>query len=228
MRHAWVLLTVLGSGAGAFAQDRPGAGEILIESTGPDAHHERRTVPLPPEGPERDAFLREFLRVDPRENRVTDTSGTLSATDFYTRLQRADLVAQAEDRRRQRIWLMSGGGAVAIASTVAGLLVMSSAPNSNAPGCVTDVNTQNACLESASKRTTTGAVILAAGLTLGTALFSWGAFAPAMVTSPDETVRLATDYNLGLARKHGASGARLQLVPSLAPGQAGLLARVSF
>ena len=49
-----------------------------------------------------------------------------------------------------------------------------------------------------------------------------------MVTTPTETVRLAADYNLALARKHGATGARLQLIPSLAPGQVGLLARVSF
>jgi hypothetical protein len=49
-----------------------------------------------------------------------------------------------------------------------------------------------------------------------------------MVTAPNETVRLAADYNLALARKHGATGARLQLIPSLAPGQAGLLARLTF
>jgi hypothetical protein len=49
-----------------------------------------------------------------------------------------------------------------------------------------------------------------------------------VVTTPTETVRLAADYNLALARKHGATGARFQLIPSLAPGQAGLLARVSF
>jgi hypothetical protein len=228
MRHAWVFLTVLSSGAGTLAQDRPGAGEILIESTGPDAHHGRRTVPLPPEGPERDAFLTEFLRVDPQENKVTDRSGTLSATDFYSRVQRADLVAQAEDRRRQRIWLMAGGGAVAIASTIAGLAVMSSTQNANAPACSTDVVTHNACLDSNSKKTTAGAVILAAGLTLGVGLFTLGTVVPEMVTSRDETVRLATEHNLGLARKHGAEGARLQLIPSLAPGHAGLLARLSF
>jgi len=68
MRHAWVFLTILGSGTGAVAQDRPGAGEILIESTGPNAHHERRSVPLPPEGPGRDAFLREFVVVDVQSN----------------------------------------------------------------------------------------------------------------------------------------------------------------
>jgi hypothetical protein len=49
-----------------------------------------------------------------------------------------------------------------------------------------------------------------------------------MVTTPKETVRLATEYNLALAQKHGATGSRLQIVPSLSPGHAGLTARVSF
>ena len=228
MRHAWVFLTVLGTGAGALGQDRPGGGEILIDSTGPNAHHERRTVPLPPEGPGRDAFLKDFVVVDLQNNAVRVGSQTLSATEFYTRVERTDLVAQAEERKRQRMWLMGGGGAVAVASVVAGLVVMSTAQNSNTPACSTDVFTHNACIDSSTKTTTTGVLILAAGLTTGAGLFTWGVLTPEMVTTPNETVRLAADYNLALARKHGAAGARLQILPSLAPGHAGLLARVSF
>jgi hypothetical protein len=228
MRHAWVFLTILGTSVGALAQERPGPGEILIESTGPDAHHERRTVPLPPPGPEREAFLKDFLVVDLNANAVRDGSGSISPTEFYTRLQRADLVSQAEERRRQRIWLMGGGGAVAVAGVVAGILVMSSAQNTNTPGCVADVYTHNACIESSSRTSTAGALILTAGLTVGAGLFTWGALIPEMVTSPNETVRLATGYNLALAEKHGATGARLQIIPSLSPGHAGLIARVSY
>lgn len=228
MRHAWVFLTILGAGAGALGQDRPGQGEILIDSTGPDAHHERRTVPLPPAGPGRDAFMKEFLLVDLQNNSVREGSQPISATEFYTRVQRTDLAAEAEQRKRQRIWMMSGGGVVAAAGLVAGVAVMSSAQNSNSPACSTDVFTHNACIDSSTKTTTTGVLILAAGLTVGAGLFTWGALTPEMVTTPSETVRLAADYNLGLARKHGATGARLQILPSLAPGHAGLLARVSF
>jgi hypothetical protein len=123
---------------------------------------------------------------------------------------------------------MGGGGAVAVAGMVAGILVMSSAQNSNSPSCVVDVFTHNACLESSSRTSTAGALILTAGLAVGTGLFTWGALTPEMVTTPNETVRLATEYNLAVAQKHGATGARLQLVPSLGPGHAGLLARVSF
>lgn len=228
MRHAWVFLTILGGSAGALAQERPGPGEILIESTGPNAHHERRSVPLPPEGAQRDAFMKDFLRVDLQTNAVRDASGSISPTEFYTRVQRTDLAARAEERRRQRIWLMGGGGAVAVAGVVAGILVMSTAQNTNTPGCNADVSTHNACLESSSKTSTAGALILTAGLAVGTGLFTWGVLTPEMVTTPNETVRLATEYNLALAQKHGATGARLQILPTLAPGHAGLVARVSF
>jgi hypothetical protein len=228
MRHALVFLTVLGSGAGALGQDRPGAGEILIDATGPDAHYERRTVPLPPEGPQRDAFMREFLVVDLQENSVRTGARTLSAREFYTRVERTDLAARAEDRTRQRIWLMGGGGAVAVASLVAGIAVMSSAKNINSPSCSTDVLAHNACVDSNKSTTTAGALILVTGVALGAGLFTWGALTPEMVTTPRETLRLVADHNLGLARKHGARGARLQLIPAIAPGHAGLVARLTF
>lgn len=228
MRNAWVFLTALATGAGALAQDRPGAGEILIDSTGPDAHHERRTVPLPPEGPERDAFMREFLVVDLQENSVRSGTRTLSAREFYDRVGRTDLAAQAEDRTRQRIWLMAGGGAIAAASVAAGIALMSTTKNLNSPSCAMNVTVYNACVDSNKNTTTAGVFILVAGLGLGTGLITWGAFTPEMVTTSGETLRLVADHNLALGRKHGAAGARLQLIPSIAPGYAGLQARLTF
>ena len=228
MRHALVFLAVLGNAGGALGQDRPGPGEILIESTGPNAHHERRTVPLPPEGLQREAFMREFMVVDLQDNAVRVGARTLPASEFYTRVERPDLAAQADDRTRQRVWLMAGGGLVATAGLVAGIAVMSTAQNTNDPSCQTDVFTHNACLDSSSKTTTTGALLIGAGLALGAGLITWGSLIPEMVTSPQETVRLAADHNLALARKHGATGVRLHLLPSLGPGQAGLVARASF
>ncbi|HVP60853.1 MAG TPA: hypothetical protein VMT11_09860 [Myxococcaceae bacterium] len=228
MRPALVFLLVLGSGELALAQERPGEGEILIDATGPEAHHERRKVPLPPEGPGRDAFLRDFMVVNMVDNEVRLGSRILPASEFYTRIERTDLVAQAEDRTRQRVWLMAGGGVVAVASVVGGIVVMSTAQNTNDPGCSVSVPAHNACLDSANHATTAGTILLGAGLALGTGLITWGALIPEMVTSPQETLRLAADYNLALARKHGATGARLQLVPSLAPGYAGLTARLTL
>jgi len=228
MRHALVFLAILARGGGALGQERPGAGEILIDSTGPDSHHERRSVPLPPEGPARDAFMRDFVVVDVQSNSTRVGTRALSATEFYTRVDRPDLAAQAEDQTRKRVWLMAEGGLVAAAGVAAGLVVMGNAKNTNDPSCAHDIFTQNACVDSSTSATSAGALILGAGLVLGAGLFTWGVLTPDMVTTPTETVRLAADYNLALARKHGATGARLQLIPSLAPGQVGLLARVSF
>ncbi|HUM11306.1 MAG TPA: hypothetical protein VLT82_10195 [Myxococcaceae bacterium] len=228
MRLALVFLVVLGSGGRTLAQARPGAGEILIDATGPNAQHERRKVPLPPEGPEREAFMRDFIVVSLVDNEVRIGARTLPAAEFYTRLDRPDLVARAEDRTRQRVWLMAGGGVVAVASVVAGSLVMASAQNTNDPRCAVSVATQNACLDSSTHAATAGTILLVAGLAIGTGLITWGASIPEMVTTPQETLRLAADYNLALARKHGATGARFQLLPSLAPGYARLTARLSF
>lgn len=228
MRHALVFLAILGSGGLALAQERPGAGEILIDSTGPNAHHERRSVPLPPEGPAREAFMRDFVVIDVQSNAARVGTRTLSASEFYTRVDRPDLAAQAEEQTRKRLWLTVGGGVVAAAGVAAGLVVMGNAKNTNDPSCARDIFTQNACVDSSTSSTSAGALILGAGLVVGAGLVTWGLLTPDMVTTPTETVRLAADYNLALARKHGATGARLQLIPSLAPGQAGLLARVSF
>jgi hypothetical protein len=173
MRHALVFLTVLGSGAGALGQDRPGAGEILIDASGPDAHHERRSVPLPPEGPEREAFLREFLVVDLHENSVREASapfriGVLHPGGAHRPRspgRGSDPPAHLVDGRRRARWT--------VASVVAGVLVMSSAKNVNSPSCSTDVFAHNACVDSHKSTTTAGALILVAGVALGTGLFTW-------------------------------------------------------
>jgi len=228
MRVAGVFLFVLAGGGQALGQVNPGSGEILIESTGPEAHHERRRVPLPPEGPEREAFLREFITVDPIQNEVRLAGKDLSAHDFYTRLDRPDLVARADERSRQKTWLLVGGGVVAVASVVAGILVINSAKDTNTPACSVDVFTKNACLDSNSKTTTAGAILLVAGIAVGTGLMTWGALIPTMVTPRQETLQLATEHNFALSRKHGGEGARLQILPTLAPGHAGLVARLTF
>jgi hypothetical protein len=49
-----------------------------------------------------------------------------------------------------------------------------------------------------------------------------------MVTTPDETVKLATGYNRALGKKYGAPGATFHLLPTFAPGYTGLVARLTF
>ena len=232
--RATVLLLVLGAGTPVVAQSRPGPGEVLIDSKQPppapdESSEAPNEVPLPPPGPEREAFLSRFLWVDPRPNEVSSVEGRLSPREFYQRVGRPDLAAWSEDRSRQRAWLMAGGGLTLLAGVVAGALVAAGGPDTSAPGCLPQTSPVYAdCVERSQKATTTGALLIGAGVALGGALIVWGITTPEMVTTPEETVRLAADYNLELSRKHRASGARLRLVPALAPGYTGLTVRLSF
>ncbi len=49
-----------------------------------------------------------------------------------------------------------------------------------------------------------------------------------MVTTHDETVRLAADYNHGLGAGKETERAHFHLLPALGPGYAGLSARLTF
>ncbi len=230
MRWALLAVAVLSPFGAARAQAAPDPAEILIESTGPEARHgDRTTVPLPPPGPGRTAFLREFLTVNVHDTQVTRGGRSVSAWSFYNEVGRTDLAARADERTRQRVWLMAGGGLVAVAGVVTGLVVMSNAQNTNDPSCWTGgVITNNACIDRNKATTSAGVLILVASIAVGTGLITWGALIPEMVTTPEETVRLATDRNLELSRKHGASGVRLRILPGVGPGQAGLTARLTF
>ncbi|HVP60852.1 MAG TPA: hypothetical protein VMT11_09855 [Myxococcaceae bacterium] len=228
--RATVLLVVLGAGTPVLAQSRPGPGEVLIDSKQPPPSPEESTeVPLPPPGPEREAFLSRFLWVDPRSNEVSAVQGRLSPREFYQRVGRPDLAAWSEDRSRQRVWLMAGGGLTLVAGVVAGALVIAGGPDTSAPPCLPQTSPVYAeCVDRSQRANTTGALLIGAGVALGGALIVWGITTPEMVTTQEETVRLAADYNLALSRKHAATGSRFQLVPSFAPGYAGLTGRLSF
>ena len=230
MRWRGWLLLFLGSAGSALAQSSPGAGEILIDATGPDAHHGQSTlVPLPPDGPGRQAFLGSFIQVGSRDNTVTLGGRPISASEFYGQIGRADLVAQAEERARKRIWLMAGGGLTIVAGVVSGLLVMSSGPDTSSPDCLAHgPDVYASCVDRSNKATMNGALLIGAGVALGGAFIVWGIATPQMVTPREETLRLATEYNRDLGRKNGASGLRFQILPSVAAGGARLALRLTF
>jgi hypothetical protein len=230
MVRGLIVVAGLGCALPVLAQSSPGAGEILIDATGPDAHHgDSIRVPLPPEGPQRQAFLKEFIRVIPRDNEAHLGERTLSAFEFYNRVGRSDLAAQADDRTRQRVWLISGSLLVLAAGAAGGAVVLSNAQDVNDPVCFVHGNfSYNQCVDRHQQTLIIGTAIIAATVVVAGGLFTWGVLTQEMVTTPDETVRLAVGYNRSLAQKHGATGARLRLVPALAPGYAGLTARLSF
>lgn len=225
-----LVVVALGGAPPALAQSPPGAGEILIDATGPGAHHGPSTsVPLPPEGPEREAFLKDFIRVNPRENEASVGGRPLSAFAFYNRIDRPDLAARADERTRQRVWLISGAAVTLAAGVAGGAVVLSNAQSLNDPRCFVNGNVSyNQCVTRSQNTTLIGTAIIGATVVLAGGLLTWGVLVPEMVTTPEETLRLATEHNRGLARKHGATGARLQLLPAIGPGGASLSMRLTF
>ena len=230
MVRGLVVVVGLGCALPVRAQSSPGAEEILLDSTGPESQHGDSTrVPLPPQGPEREAFLREFIRVIPRDNEAQIGDRTLSAFEFYNRVDRPDLAARADERTRQRIWLISSSVLVLAAGVAGGAVVLSNAQDVNDPVCFVNGNfSYNECVDRHQHTQTIGIAIIGAAVVVAGGLLTWGLLTPEMVTTPEETVRLAVGYNRALAQKHGATGSRLRVLPVLAPGFAGLTARLSF
>jgi hypothetical protein len=225
-----LLLLVLGSGAPALGQTRLRPEEILVEPRAPlpegDVPDEVR---LPPPGPERELFLSRFLWVDPHGNEVSALDRRLAPREFYLRVGRPDLAAWSEDRTRQRIWLMASGGIALLAGVVSGAVVMAGAQDSSSPSCGPQYAPAYAdCVDRSQRATTTGAILIGAGVGLGGALLVLGVSTSEMVTTHEETVRLAADYNHGLAAGKQTEGAHFQLLPALGPGYAGLSARLTF
>ncbi len=235
MRTWTVWLVILAVTAPRVARSEqplePRPPEIIIDAKPPGTVDRDLTtgVALPPQGPARDAFLAQSFSVDLMRNEVSVAREPLAAAEFYRRVGRPDLAAHAEDRGRQRVWLMTGGGLVLAAGVVAGVLVMSGAPDTSSPACQNwDPHAYNDCADRASKAQMGGALLIGAGLVLGGVLIVWGMNVPEMVTAPEETLRLATEHNRTLAGKNGATGVRFELVPAVSPRFAGLSARLTF
>ena len=252
--RAWVVWWVLGCAAPVLAQPQPERRpQIVIEGkqsevARPPAEQRQPEIVIdvkqperewstgvekPPPGPGREAFDAQAISVDAILNEVKRGGKPLPASDFYRLMNRPDLVSWSEDRTRQRIWLISSGTLVAVAGVVTGIFVMGSGPDTSSPECQTrQYQDYTNCYERASKAQMSGAFVLGASLAVGGVLFVWGMNIPEMVTPADQTLKMATEYNRALAVKNGAStpssGVRFQLLPAVAPGYAGLAARLSF
>jgi len=223
-----MVLALLRAGPG-LAQEQQKPVEILVDP-GPGKHEESRRVVLPPEGPERDAFMQEFIRVDARGNETFVGSRSLSAHEFYTRTGHPDLAARADERTRQRVWMIAGSAVTLAASVTAGVIVLSNAQSLSDPACFVGATNvaYNDCVDRNNKTTTMGAGIILAGVVVSASLFTAALLIPEMVTTPEETVHLAVEHNRALARKHGAPQAQLELLPAIGPGYQGLTARLAF
>lgn len=229
MACGWVLVVALACASSVQAHPSQGQPEVLIDPNGPGAQHGDPTrVLLPPAGPARKAFLAEFISIDLGGNEAKLGGQPLSPFEFYERVDRPDLAAWADERARQRIWLISGAVLALVAGVTAGAIEFATSPDVNDPSCVANVYLYNACVESHYQHQSIGSALIGASIVVAASLFTWAMLIPQMVTTPQETVALATDYNRALARKYGAPGTRLQLLPTVTPGYAGLVARLTF
>ena len=154
----------------------------------------------------------------------------ISASEFYGRIGRPDLVAASDGQTRKRIWLMALATAVTAAGVTTGVVVLGNTQNLNDPACFVNGQTSyNDCVDRSKQTTLIGGLIIAGAVAVGGGILTWALITPEMVTPSQETVRLATEYNRNLAIRHGApSGAKLELLPSIGPGGASLSARLTF
>lgn len=228
MPRGWLVFVALGCASPVLAQSQPRTEEI-IEQNGPGAQHgDPNRVPLPPAGPSRDAFMKEFVSVDPVGNAASIGGRPVSAFDFYNRVDRPDLAARADERTRQKIWLISGSVLVLAAGVTGGAIEFATAQNPNDPSCSVNTAAYNACIDAHNQNKNIGIALIASSIAISAGLFTWAMIIPEMVTTPQETVALATGYNRTLSRKYGAPGASFHLLPTFAPGYAGLVARLVF
>jgi hypothetical protein len=230
---AAVPLTVTGeAGRSAPAMQQPAnPNEIIVESDSPLTDRgEGNRVRLPPPGPGRQAFLKEYIRVDPRANAPFVGTDFLSAKEFYGRIGRTDLVAASDSQTAKRIWLMSAATLVTVAGVAGGVLVLSNAQSLNDPRCFSNGNTSyNDCVNRANETTLIGGLIIGLAVAVGGGILTWALLTSEMVTPPEETVRLATEYNRKLSVRHGApEGVQLQFLPSVGPKGASFALRLSF
>jgi hypothetical protein len=203
---------------------------IIIDPEGPGTDRgESSRVRLPPPGPGREAFIRDFLRVDPKSNTPFVGHEVISASEFYGRIGRPDLVAASDGQTRKRIWLMALATAVTAGGVTAGVVVLGNAQSLNDPACFVSQTSYNNCVDRSKQTTLIGGLMIAGAVAVGGGILTWALTTSEMVTPPQETVRLATEYNRNLAIRHGApSGAKLELLPSIGPGGASLSARLTF
>jgi len=226
-------LTVTGEAgrAASPAQQPADPNEIVIEQDeGKTNRGEGHRVRLPPPGPGRQAFLKEYIRVDPRANAPFVGTDFLSAKEFYGKIGRPDLVVASDSQTAKRIWLMSAATLVTVAGVAGGVLILGNAQSLNDPRCFANGNVSyNDCVNRANETTLVGGLIIGLAVAVGGGILTWALLTPEMVTPPEETVRLATEYNRKLAVRHGApEGAQLQFLPSVGPKGASLSLRLSF
>ena len=104
------------------------------------------------------------------------------------------------------------------------------AQNVSDPACFAQgVTSYNRCIDSAQKSSLYGALLIGGGVVVGGLLLTIAALTPDMVTTPEETSKLADHYNRNLVKRLNAvAEPRVSIAPVFGPGGGGLAARFTF
>jgi hypothetical protein len=187
---------------------------------------------LPAAGLAREVYYRDMLRVRPHKTDVFTQSGArqLTAVEFYRLVGRGDLAAASEARKGERGILYGFSFLTFAAGVASGIWVSGNAQNVNDPACFAQgVTSYNRCVDSAQKSSLYGALLIGGGVVVGGLLLTIAALTPDMVTTPEETSKLADNYNRNLVKRLNAvTEPRVSIAPVFGPGGGGLAARFTF
>jgi hypothetical protein len=187
---------------------------------------------LPAAGLAREVYYRDMLRVRPHKTDVFTQNGArqLSASEFYRLVGRGDLASASEARKGERGILYGFSFLTFAAGVASGIFVSGNAQNLNDPACFSQgVASYNRCVDSAQKSSLYGALLIGGGVVVGGLLLTIAALTPDMVTTPEETSKLAEQYNKNLVKRLNAvTEPRVSIAPVFGPGGGGLAARFTF
>jgi hypothetical protein len=187
---------------------------------------------LPAAGLAREVYYRDMLRVRPHKTDVYTQNGArqLTAVEFYRLVGRGDLAAASEARKGERGILYGFSFLTFAAGVASGIWVSSNAQNLNDPACFAQgVASYNRCVDSAQKSSLYGALLIGGGVVVGGLLLTIAALTPDMVTTPEETAKLADGYNKNLVKRLNAvSEPKVSIAPVFGPGGGGIAARFTF